>query len=54
MLAAVESIPYSLLLLRGLHASSHSYGGGKHAMAAAMVRNLIFFVGVRASKPAHK
>ena len=52
--AAVESIPYSLLLLRALHASSRSYGGGKHAMAAAMVRNLIFLVGVSASKPAHK
>jgi hypothetical protein len=30
--AAVDSIPYSLLLLRALHASSRSYGGGKHAM----------------------
>jgi hypothetical protein len=42
--AAVESIPYSLLLLRALHASSRSYGGGKHAMAAAMVRYLIFLL----------
>jgi hypothetical protein len=40
--AAADSIPYSLLLLRALHASSRSYGGGKHAMAAAMVRYLIF------------
>jgi hypothetical protein len=53
--AVVESIPYSLLLLRALHASSRSYGGGKHAMAAAMVRYLIFLLEwVRASQPINK